>query len=232
MPGGNTFYGDAISMSGDARGGDDVAVLLGPQNVCFGDAGTMSGNAVGGNDVLTGGTTATPFNNGRSVFTILSGDAGTMSDSAKGGNDVLSGESNTGSSQPLSNLLVGDARQLSGSSEGGNDILIAGTAAPGCTITNDMWGDGQLSDTAQGGKDQFVFRDAGSMTVGTQNTIEDFSQSQHDQIKFVDVADVHSFNDLVIAQSATDTVITAGADQVTLHNFTNSLTANDFLFVG
>ena len=68
------------------------------------------------------------------------------------------------------------------------------------------------------------------MTVGTHNTIEDFSQSQHDQIKFVDVAGVHSFNDLVITQSGTDTVITAGADQVTLHNFTGSLTENDFLF--
>ena len=76
-----------------------------------------------------------------------------------------------------------------------------------------------------------LFKDAASMTVGTHNTIEDFSQSQHDQIKFVDVAGVQSFNDLVIAQSATGTVITAGADQVTLHNFTGSLTANDFLFV-
>jgi hypothetical protein len=69
------------------------------------------------------------------------------------------------------------------------------------------------------------------MTVGTHNTIEDFSQSQHDKIVFVDVAGVHSFNDLVIAQSGADTLVTAGADQVTLHNFTSSLTAHDFLFV-
>jgi hypothetical protein len=120
---------------------------------------------------------------------------------------------------------------LSGASNGGNDVLIAGTAAPGSMVTNDMWGDGLLSDGAQGGQDQFVFQDTASMTVGTHNTIEDFSQSQHDQIKFVDVAGVQSFADLIITQSSTDTIVTAGADQVTLNNFTNSLTANDFLFV-
>jgi hypothetical protein len=36
--------------------------------------------------------------------------------------------------------------------------------------------------------------------------------------------------DLIMTQSGADTVITAGADQITLHNFTNPLTANDFLF--
>jgi len=41
---------------------------------------------------------------------------------------------------------------------------------------------------------------------------------------------VQSFADLVITQSGADTMIAAGADQVTLHNFTNQLTANDFLF--
>ena len=113
----------------------------------------------------------------------------------------------------------------------GDDTLIAGTAAPGSTVSNDMWGDGQLSDRAQGGKDLFVFKDVGSMTVGTQNTVEDFSQSQQDKIEFSGVAGVQSFADLIISQVDTATIITAGADQVTLHNFTNPLTANDFLFV-
>ena len=132
----------------------------------------------------------------------------------------------------MSNILFGDAEFMSGSAKGGDDTLFAGTTAPGGTVSNVMWGDGQLSDRAQGGEDLFVFKDVGSMTVGTQNTIEDFSQSQQDKIEFSGVAGVQSFDDLVIAQSGTDTVITAGADQVTLHNFTNSLTANDFLFVG
>jgi len=42
---------------------------------------------------------------------------------------------------------------------------------------------------------------------------------------------VHSFGDLVITQSRTSTIIMAGADQVTLANFTDLMTANDFLFV-
>jgi hypothetical protein len=87
------------------------------------------------------------------------------------------------------------------------------------------------AESAQSGTDLFVFRDLGlGASVGTHNTIEDFSQSQHDKIEFSGVAGVHSFNDLVIAQSATDTIVTAGADQVTLHNFTHMLTAHDFLF--
>jgi hypothetical protein len=94
-----------------------------------------------------------------------------------------------------------------------------------------MWGDGQLSDFAQGGKDLFVFADDGPMTVGTHNVIHDFSQSQDDQIMFSGVADLQSFDDLTIIQSGTSTIITAGADQVTLENFTNPLTANDFLIV-
>jgi Ca2+-binding RTX toxin-like protein len=109
--------------------------------------------------------------------------------------------------------------------------LFAGTAAPGGTVSNDMWGDGQLSDGAQGGADLFVFKNVGSMTVGTHNTIEDFSQSQQDKIEFSGVTGVQSFADLIITKSGTDTIIAAGADQVTLHNFANSLTANDFLFV-
>lgn len=115
---------------------------------------------------------------------------------------------------------------MSGSAKGGDDTLFAGTAAPGGTVINDMWGDGQLSGGAQGGKDLFVFKD----NDGANNTIEDFSQSQQDKIEFSGVASVHSFVDLTITQAGSDTIITAGADQVTLHNFTHLLTAHDFLF--
>ncbi|MER9682236.1 hypothetical protein NKJ23_23440 [Mesorhizobium sp. M0184] len=69
------------------------------------------------------------------------------------------------------------------------------------------------------------------MTVGTQNTIYDFSQTQGDTIVFSGVEGVQSFDDLTIAQSGTDTIITAGVDQVTLANFTSPLTTSDFLFV-
>ena len=204
-------------------GTDDVLTGLdNSTNILIGDAGgSMFDFSKGGDDTFTGGVNST---------NTFFGDAGVMSGSAHGGNDILTGGNNSGSGQ-LNNSLYGDALSLSGSSKGGNDTLCAGTAAPGCTVSNFMWGDGQLQDSAQGGTDMFVFKDAGSMTVGTHNTIEDFSQSQQDKIEFADVTGVQSFNDLGIAQSGTDTIITAGADQVTLHNFTSSLTANDFLFV-
>ena len=104
------------------------------------------------------------------------GDAQSMSESAEGGNDTLTGGSNRGSGT-VTNTLFGDAASLSGFAKGGSDTLFAGTAAPGSTVSNDMWGDGQLSGCARGGADLFVFKDSGSMTVGTQNTIEDFSQN-------------------------------------------------------
>jgi hypothetical protein len=63
-----------------------------------------------------------------------------------------------------------------------------------------------------------------------ENVIEDFSQSQHDKIAFIGVAGVNSFADLSLLVQAGATLITAGADQVTLNNFTGTLTANDFLF--
>ena len=189
-----TFYGDAGgSMSGHARGGDDVAVLQGTHNLAYGDAVTMLGKAVAGNDTLTGGNKSS-FPD---VLNELSGDALAMSGSAKGGNDILTG-ARTAKVGQVSNFLCGDALQMSGSAKGGNDILYAGSAAPGCTVINDMWGDGQLSDFAQGGKDQFIFKDDGSMTVGTQNTIHDFSQSQADKIVFSGLEGVQSFDDLTL----------------------------------
>ena len=94
-----------------------------------------------------------------------------------------------------------------------------------------MWGDGQLSGCAHGGKDLFVFKDEGSLTVGTNNTIEDFSHRQGDQIEFSNVAGVGSFADLLFTQSGANTIITAGADQVTLSGvIATTLVAGDFKF--
>jgi peptidase M10/serralysin-like protein len=226
-------YGDAGGeMSGHARGGDDVLLLAGNDGpfvfnkLAYGDALTMSGNAVGGNDTLAGGS-----NSGAVDLPYrLYGDAGSMSESAQGGNDTLTGSNNAGGTGTVSNILFGDAESLSGSARGGNDTLFAGTAVAGSADNNEMWGDEQLSGSARGGADLFVFKDEGSATVGTRNTIEDFSQGQQDKIEFSGVAGVQSFADLIITQLGTDTAIAAGADQVTLHNFTSPLSANDFLF--
>jgi hypothetical protein len=229
----SVLYGDAGgNMSGHARGGDDVLLLPGTgglfsTNLAYGDALTMSGTAVGGNDTLTGGDSSGAVDIAYQFY----GDAKSMSESARGGNDTLTGSNNTGGSGTVSNILFGDAESMSGSAKGGNDTLFAGTAIAGSTVNNQMWGDGQLTERARGGADLFVFKDVGSMTVGTNNTIEDFSQCQQDKIEFSGVSGVQSFADLIIAENGTDTIIGAGADQVTLHNFTNALTANDFLFV-
>jgi hypothetical protein len=219
-------------MSGDAKGGNDTATndesFYSASITFYGDAGgNMSGHAKGGDDILTGSShnfLDAPISN--TAF----GDAQSMSGFAKGGDDTLVGGDCLGPGS-VSNILFGDASSLSGFAEGGDDTLFAGTAAPNGMVSNVMWGDGSLLGGAHGGRDLFVFRDDGLLTVGTQNTIEDFSQRQHDRIEFSDVAGVDSFHDLVITHAGADTVITAGADQVTLHNFTGSLTAHDFLFV-
>ena len=86
------------------------------------------------------------------------------------------------------------------------------------------------------GQDTFIFKDnvAKGQTVGTQNFIFDFSQSQHDVIEFSGVAGVNSFADIAkhIDQTTVpgNTIINAGTDTVTLVGFTGTLTAHDFVF--
>ncbi len=190
-------------MSGSAQGGNDI--LTGGDNTgsgsvsntLVGDAEEMHDNSVGGNDTLTGGANAS---------NTLFGDANEMHDNSHGGNDTLTGGNNTSGGGDVSNVMYGDAGILSDSAKGANDILTAGTASAGGTVHNDMWGDGPLSGSAQGGADQFVFKDNGPMTVGTNNLIEDFSQSQHDTIEFSQVAGVTDFNNLTF-----DTVTIPGS---------------------
>ena len=88
---------------------------------------------------------------------------------------------------------------------------------------------------SKGGADTFVFHDNGTMTVGINNFIHDFSQAQHDKIKFWDVANVHNFADLhfdrtISGNNTVNTVIHAGDDEVTLLGFNGTLTPHDFLF--
>ena len=193
----------------------------------------MTGSAKGGNDTLTGGDNI----GSGSTANYLSGDVGgatttgTMSDKTSGGDDTLIG--GKAIAGHVDNFLVGDAQIMTDSAKGGNDTLIAGTQSGG-TVANYMWGDAAtMATTTSGGKDTFVFQDNGSSTVGTQNFVEDFSQAQKDKIEFSHVANVASFSDLHIAQVGADTVVNAGADQVTLVAYDNTvhqLTASDFVF--
>ena len=68
-----------------------------------------------------------------------------------------------------------------------------GTA--GSIVSNYMWGDAPtLSGKAIGGRD--TFKDTATQTVGTQNSVEDFSLKQHDHIVFSGVVGVASFANL------------------------------------
>ena len=105
----DVLIGDAISLSGQARGGNDQLFDEGEGDL-VGDAGYMSGNARGGNDRLES------INAGERQVTV--GDANYMTDNARGGDDLLIGNepSYRGSIE-----LNGDAVLMSGSTRGGDD---------------------------------------------------------------------------------------------------------------
>ncbi|MER9078016.1 hypothetical protein [Mesorhizobium sp. M0895] len=93
----NVGYGDAVTMLGNAVGGNDT--LTGGDKSAFpdvlnelsGDARAMSGSAQGGNDIVTGGQNS----ESGQVRNFLCGDALQMSGSAQGGNDVRRRERGT-----------------------------------------------------------------------------------------------------------------------------------------
>jgi hypothetical protein len=161
-----------------------------------------------------------------------------LSGKALGGNDTVTGGSSSTSAgtTSVSNLIVGDAHDMSDTAKGGNDVLIAGTGnftLDPFSVNNTMYGDAVfMSGLAKGGADTFVFHDQGSMTVGTDNFIMDFSQSQHDKIEFIGVVGVSGFANLIIDTDTHtgNTIIHAGTDAVTLVGFTGTLTDHDFLF--
>ena len=118
------------------------------------------------------------------------------------GNNTLIGGNNSGGGT-VTNFLIGAALSMKDSAHAGDNTLIAGTAAAGSTVSNDMWGNAQIIDgifingsndipsssKVTLGQDTFIFKDTGTQTVGTQNFIHDFSQSQHDVIEFAGVFD-------------------------------------------
>jgi hypothetical protein len=225
----NLLFGDGETLSDSVKGGNDTLTAGNVSggfstNTLYGDAKDMSGKTVGGDDILKGGDS--PLG---SLANVFFGDAEDLSGSAKGGNDTLIGGTSS------NNTLIGDARNMSDGAVGGDDVLIARTAISGANdVFNLMWGDAQngLTGLATGGADLFVFQDNGSMTVGIQNSIRDFSQSQHDKIQFSGVAGVSGFGDLTFDTTTKpeSTIIHAGADEVELFGFRGTLTSNDFLF--
>jgi hypothetical protein len=75
--------------------------------------------------------------------------------------------------------------------------------------------------------------DTATQTVGTNNSIHDFNQSQRDKVinVFDGATQITSINQLQIdPPSGGNTAIHAGLDAVTLVGFTGKLTAHDFQF--
>jgi hypothetical protein len=222
----NYLVGDSIEIYDSAQAGNDT--LIGGSNSgggflyngLYGDAGDLySSSARPGDDTLIGGS-----NTGSGhIENSLYADAPEYDSSAQGGDDTLTGGSNSGSGS-VTNNLYGDGYLNNSGAQGGNDVLISGVNA-----TDYMWGDWRFGGT--GGADTFVFKDA----FGT-DYIYDFDQAENDLMQF-QVAGVASFDDLTIAQSGSNTVVTTSAsteDSVTLVNYDNSahpLTAHDFWFV-
>lgn len=208
--------------------GDDVRVggndaLFGGHNYAAGSVtNNMSGG--GGNDVLVGGS-----NSGAGLVTNSLHDWH--------GNDTLQGGGNTGSGL-VSNQFSSGTLQAGGSNIGtgrvSNDFggdqrgntLIAGTSSALGQVENNMWGGA--------GRDWFVFEDSwwtgGLLTVGTYNTVHDFTQGQ-DRIRFSHIAGVSKFSDLQFLPSGNGIQIVAGDVEVHLDNFFGLLTTRDIQII-
>lgn len=148
--------GDAQSMSGHAKGGNDTVIGDSTNSIrngfsLFGDAeGAMSDHAQGGNDTVIG------VFGGRSLNTLV-GDGGTISGDAHGGNDTLAAHQ-TG--QTGSAVLYGDAPGLTDHARGGNDDLTFTIGNEAQTGGGNLYGDAhELSGDARGGNDTLTVVD-------------------------------------------------------------------------
>ena len=119
-----SIYGDAMTMSGNAHGGNDVLQTDGsyssiPSTIAlYGDAYSMNGNAAGGNDRLIGGLTGSD---------TLIGDAYEMEGKAKPGNDTLvSGQANDnmwGDAVVVGSNVIHGSNMFIFAPQNGNDVI-------------------------------------------------------------------------------------------------------------
>ena len=136
----NFMYGDALSMSAAATGGND-RVIGGNRsyNHMNGDADNLGGESQGGDDNLLGG--------GVGATNLVLGDGWSMGGNAAGGNDVVCGGVGA-----VVNSLHGDPPvTLSDNARGGDDTLMSAAGTH-----DEMWGDAEtIYDSAIGGCDKF-----------------------------------------------------------------------------
>ena len=128
-------YGDADTIDGNGRGGDDrftVTGVAGSNNSIIGDASFLNGAAQGGDDQITA--------SGGLSFVI--GDADSMNDQTRGGSDRIDvGPSGFG---------IGDGFFMDDASQGGDDRLTVRAGGSG-------YGDaGFMNDGSEGGNDRLT----------------------------------------------------------------------------
>jgi len=230
------IYDNTVSQHNTLTGGSSYVTLSSGTacsvlNEIMGSAGTMFGSSHGGYNTVTGGDSKNI--NGSFVWNTLEGTAYSMYNSSTGGhNTVIGGDNLSGTKGMVTNYLFGDSQTKSDYAVGGYNTVIAGTGINGNGVKNQMWGDAKTvtGTTTTGGHDLFIFADNGTAKVGTQNYINDFSQTVSDHIEFSHVAGVTGFSNLVITHSGSNTIIQAGSDAVTLVGFTGTLHASDFIF--
>jgi hypothetical protein len=197
--------GDAIVMSGVARGGNDLIEALpnATTNNLVGDAGTMLDATLGGNDTIGGADGG---------LNMIYGDAITITGASRGGNDLLrAGDANY-------NQLYGDAYELRDVARGGSDTLVSGTG------NDDMWGDARVNNSiAPGGRDVFVF-----LPGNGSDAIADFQRGE-DKID-LHALELNGFSDLQIdVEPEGNSFITLATGFVRVVGVTN-LAASDFIF--
>ena len=199
-----------------AAGAGNDTLIAGPNNdVLQGATGADSISAGAGDDVVRGGQ-GDDFLNGNQGNDLVFGDLGDDTVAGGKGDDFVHG--NTGDDVLLGDL--GDDTVLGGQ---GDDILLGGDGAD--YLSGDR-GDDVLIGGA--GRDLFNFVDGAGRDV-----IADFSHAEGDQIRLsvTQAADFQALSDKM-AMVGADTTITLDGLTIVLAGIpSNSLTADDFLFV-
>lgn len=246
-PGDDTLYGGPSgndTLKGDT--GDDLIFGEAGADILMGDAGrdTLWGGS--GNDLLIGGAEEDALDGGAGDDRLFGGSG---SDTLAGaqGSDLLFGEDGNdfmegADGYDLLNGGAGDDTLLGGSGndrlegnlgadhlEGGagDDVLFGGNGIWSDTL---IGGAGNDRLSGEGGADLFVFADGFG-----QDTITDFDAlSPAERINLRAVSAITDFEDLLVnhlGQSGANTIITDGADTITLLNVSLAdLGADDFDF--
>ena len=185
--GGDFIFGDAVSISMGARGGDDTLNQGAGTGFMFGDAQLLQSGAHGGDDRLTGAGFAligdaadlVGSTGGKDVLdatgagegSVLVGDAQNSLFNSQGGRDTLKGSS-------FDDGLIGDASTLEGRSRGAGDSL------SGFGGEDDLFGDAlsSLTGTARGGNDVLRGGAANDTLYGDAPLLQGSSRGGNDNL--------------------------------------------------